>query len=272
MRMVDFEYDGIRLSDKGYGICNFDGGDDSQDIGNALSLNNIKAQNRNDYFLSNAAYEDVFAPEFQICKIACGNDSDFVLSADDMSFIMRWLNRKKYLKFKPIYDDESFSDVYYMGTFNVSIIKLAGRIIGLTLQFKTNAPYGFGDDVTASAELSSITDKMEIENASDEIGNIYCDVEITCNGAGDLEISNSADPNNVVSVKNCQKDEVIKMYGSTKIIESSLAGHTKLYNDFNYNYLRIVNSFENRANKFTSTIPCTIKITYTPIRKVGFVV
>lgn len=272
MRMVDFEYDGIKLSEKNYGICNFDGGDDSQDLGNALALNNVKAQNRNDYFLADASYDGTFEPEFQICKITCGNDSDFVLSDKDLGFLMRWLNRKKYLKFKPIYDDDSFSDVYYMATFNVSIIKLAGRVIGLTLVLKTNAPYGFGEQVETTATLSSTTDKLTIEDTSDEIGCIYCNVEITCKESGDLEITNSADPNNVVAIKNCQADEVITLYGKTKIIKSSLTGHTKLYDDFNYNYLRVVNSFENRNNEFTSNVPCEIKVTYSPIRKVGFVV
>lgn len=272
MRMVDFEYDGIKLSEHNYGICNFDGGDDSQDLGNLLSLNNVKAQNRAEYFLSDVSYDGTFEQEFQICKITCGNESDFVLSDEDLSFLMRWLNRKKYLKFKPIYNDNSFSDVYYMATFNISIIKLAGRIIGLTLSLKTNAPYGFGEPVETTATLSTTADKLTIENTSDEIGSIYCDVEITCKGSGDLEISNNADPNNVVGIKNCQADEVITLHGKTKIIGSSLAGHTKLYNDFNYNYLRIVNSFNNRTNEFTSNMPCEIKVVYSPIRKVGLVI
>ena len=124
MRLVDFEYDGTKLSEVGFGVCNFDGGDEEQEVGNIITMNNVKGQDSDVNFAAGSMYEDLFELEFQICKITCGDDSEFFISADDLKFIMRWLNRKKYLKFKPIYDDNSFSDVYYMATFNVSLIKM----------------------------------------------------------------------------------------------------------------------------------------------------
>ena len=78
--------------------------------------------------------------------------------------------------------------------------------------------------------------------------------------------------NNVMIVKNCRANEIITLHGKTKMIESSLAGHTKLYNDFNYNFIRIINTFDNNVNTFTSTLPCEITISYSPIRKVGLIV
>lgn len=271
MRMTDFEYDGIKLSEMGYVTCDFSGGEEDQEIGNILTMNNIKAQDMDVNFAAAATYDDLFELEFQICKTPCGKDSDFVLEASDIKRIMRWLNRKKYLKFKPIYEDNSFEDVYYMATFNISLIKTAGKIIGLTLQMKTNAPYGFAETVsTTNATLSSASDHLIIQDTSDEIGHINCDAVITCKAAGELRVTNSLDPNNVLSVKNCKKDEVITLYGGTKIIESSLA-HNKLFNDFNYNFIRVVNTYVENENVFTSTLPCEIKVSYNPIRKVGLV-
>lgn len=271
MRLVDFEYDGTKLSEVGFGVCNFDGGDEEQEVGNIITMNNIKGQDSDVNFASGSMYEDLFELEFQICKITCGDDSEFFISADDLKFIMRWLNRKKYLKFKPIYDDNSFSDVYYMATFNVSLIKMTGQVIGLTLQLKTNAPYGFGEAINISGTMNS-TEGFRVEDTSDEIGHICCDAVIKCKQAGDLKISNSIDPNNILIVNNCSANEVITLHGATKIIESSLSGHTKLYNDFNYNFMRIVNMYTDNINVFTSTIPCEISISYSPIRKVGIVI
>lgn len=271
MRMTDFEYDGIRLSEMGYVTCNFSGGEEDQEIGNIITMNNIKAQDTDVNFAASAGYDDLFELEFQVCKTPCGKDNDFVLEAEDIRRITRWLNRKKYLKFKPFYEDSSFEDVYYMATFNISIVKTAGKIIGLTLQMKTNAPYGFAETVsTTKATLSSTSDQLIIQDSSDEIGHINCNVTITCKAAGELRITNSLDSDNVFSVKNCKEDEVITLHGAEKIIESSLT-HNKLFNDFNYNFIRVVNTYAENKNVFTSTLPCEIQISYNPIRKVGLV-
>lgn len=272
MKLVDFEYDGIRLSDHNFTLCKFDSTNDNQDLGNNINMNNVKGQNSDDYFSANAYYDDTFSPDIQICKTVCGKNDSFIVSDEELRYIMRWLNRKKYLKFKPIYEDGSFSDVYYMATFNISIVKMAGDIIGFTLKLITNAPYGFGDTVSTNGIIGSTNKQLIVNDISDEIGHIYCDVKIKCTSDGDLKITNLADPNNVMIVKNCKANEIITLHGKTKMIESSLAGHTKLYNDFNYNFIRIINTFDNNLNTFTSTIPCEITISYSPIRKVGLIV
>ena len=40
-------------------------------------------------------------------------------------------------------------------------------------------------------------------------------------------------------------------------------------NDFNWNWFRIYNTFRNNQNNLTISIPCIIKIKYSPIVKVG---
>jgi hypothetical protein len=110
-----------------------------------------------------------------------------------------------------------------------------------------------------------------IQDYSDEVGYIYCDATIKCLEGGDLAIYNIDDNINDVIVNNCSAGEVITLRGQQKIIESD-SWHEALYNDFNYNFLRICNSYENTNNEFWASIKCEVTITYSPIRKVGLIV
>ena len=269
MQMIDFEYNGERLSDFGLVICNFDGNsNDSQDIGNSISLNKFKATNADEYFATGYAYEDVFSVEFQAVKIGCSVVDQYITDIE-MNKIMRWLNRKTYCVFKPIYADDNFMDIYYKGTFNVKPIKVGIDIVGLNLTFTTNAPFGFMSPTVSNFEFKTINDKFIIHDISDEVGHIYADVKIKCLEAGDLIISNELDPNNKMIIRNCAIGETIELQGKQKIIQSS--GHARLANDFNYNFIRIKNTYNDVMNVFTSSIKCNMTITYSPIRKVGLI-
>ena len=270
MQMIDFEFNGEKLSDRNLMLCNFDGSNDTIEVGNNVAITTIRVPNSNKHMSVGYSYEDVLAMEFSICKNFCNTD---VLSISDteLNQIMRWLNRKRFCKFKPIYDDDSFKDVYFYGTFNVQVVKIGADIVGLNLSLTTNAPFGFVEPSIYNFTLNNENSEFVIDDTSDEIGHIYCDVTIKCLEAGDLEISNSLDINNTVIIKNCMVNETITLYGMQKIIESD-KNHTKLYNDFNYNFLRINNTYEDVKNIFTSNLSCEITITYTPVRKVGLIV
>ena len=72
-------------------------------------------------------------------------------------------------------------------------------------------------------------------------------------------------------INNCKQGEVIEMSGDTQIITSSLSSstHSTLYDDFNYAYFRLANTYDNRVNKLTFSLACQITLTYNFIRKVG---
>ena len=267
MRMTDFEYNGTRLSDLGLSIGFFNGANDSQTIGNNVSITKVKPVGSNKYYSSGYEYDNVFEIEFGIIKKPCVGTNNYIISSDELSNITRWLNRKGFYKFKPIYNDGSMSDVYYEGTFNIEIVKAGENVVGLNLSFTTNAPYGFLEPIEFSFQGSNFT----IVDVSDEVGYLYADVEIECLQNGDLLITNELDPDNKISIKNCKSGEIIKMYGDTKIITTSLSSHEKIYNDFNYRYFRIVNEYNNRVNKYSSNLNCKINVKYSPIKKVGFV-
>lgn len=272
MQMIDFEYDGVSLSDNDLTLCKFDGIEDTINVGNSISINQVKASGSDKYMAAGYSYEEPFSAELQISKQPCSSDM-LVFSDEEINKMMRWLNRKEYHVFKPIYDDGSFEGVYYYGTFNVQLIKAGLNVVGFHLTLNTNAPYGFMPEVTKTFTFNTVTtDKFVIEDTSDEVGNLYCDVTVKCLEAGNLTIKNSLDTENTVIVNNCVVDEIITLHGESKIIETSKEAHTKLYNDFNYNFIRLVNTYENNVNNFTSNIKCEMTVKYSPIRKVGIVV
>lgn len=271
MQMVDFEYDGVRLSDYGMTIGSFDSSiDDIQNVGNSISLNQVKAHYSDEFYISGYQYEEPLQTTFSVIKKGC-NTADESISDMEFGHLMRWLNRKTYSILRPIYDDDSFMDLYFMGTFNVMPIKVSGLIIGLELTFNANAPYGYYNSVTYAHIFQSSDDIFEINDYSEEIGHIYCDATIKILEDGFLKITNDLDTDNPVTIQNCKSGEIITMKGKPKIINTSLASHNKLYNDFNFNFLRIKNYPDNVTNRFHSSLRCEISLTYSPIRKVGLI-
>lgn len=272
MHMVDFEYNGTRLSDFGLKMFSINGIEDIVDISNKITINHVKAPNATKYLMTSSEYDETFSVNFQVCKVTCDSIGEDSLSDAEINYIARWLNRKRYYKFRPIYDDGSFINVYYYGTFNIQLIKFGEAVIGLDLTLNTNAPYGFIDEIKYKCSLPNTSAKFTMSDNSDEIGYLYCDATIKCLGGGDLTIKNELDPDNTIIIKNCSGNEIITMHGDSKIIQSSLSTHKTLPNDFNYNYLRIINTADKNKNVFSSNIPCEMTFSYSPIRKVGIVI
>lgn len=130
---------------------------------------------------------------------------------------------------------------------------------------ETNKPFGYGQEITVSWDISDIAKTYVLSDMSDEIGYTYPTMAITCNRAGDLSIHNETE-NCTMVIKNVSEGEVITVDGSTGIIESSLDSH-KIYDDFNFEFFRIGNTINNRDNKISVSIPCNLELTYAPIIK-----
>ena len=107
--------------------------------------------------------------------------------------------------------------------------------------------------------------KTSLNDTSYEEGYIYPVTEITISESGNLNIYNALEDRNTC-IANCTANEVITM--DYPIIQSSLSSHN-IQNDFNWNFFRIANTYDNSRNDLTISIPCTIKVTYSPIVKVG---
>lgn len=263
---IDFLYDNEKLSDYDMMLCSFDGGsNDTISVGSNLIFNTVKTNGSDRNYFVNYAYEEPLTTTFQICKKNCGGEEKYITS-EELTSLLRWLCRKDgYHKFE-IYQN-GYKGTYFMGSFNQpNQIKVGGLIVGLELTLVTDSPYGYEDiefDFTTTASVG-----YSIFNLSTETGHLYpIEFDCKCLESGDLQIHNSIE-DRTTEIKNCVKDEIITLDGNHKIIETSVPTH-KIYNDFNYNYFRLGNTYNNNLNTITTSIPCEIHIKYALVRKVG---
>jgi len=290
MYMTDFEFDGEMLSTHGYIVaCANSATPDSIQMGSELTLNTVKNYNNNSSPLTGTSYDTVLTATFDICKDLCTYD-DLELTEEEIRDIMSWLTRKQYCKFKPVYDDGSFYDLYYMGTFtNMELIsKSNAGYIGFTMTLTTNAPYGWAKEPELAFENVS---EFEIYNTSDELGYLYPEsVVIQPLADGDLTIKHylgedEEEDDEVITLTNLTANEIITMDCVRNIITSDVSNtatqeeHKKFYNDFNYNWFRLTRTYAEKLNKYKLVVtttddtetafPCNVTLNYSSIRKVG---
>ena len=304
MKAYDFSYDNKKLSDFGFIICNFgDKGLDTRTNGSKITFNTISTLDGTKHHLTSTAYKDCLETTIQICKSSCDGD---IMEIPSVTFreLTKWLSRKKFLKFKIL--DEDYIDLYFEAAFNINRIEIDGRLIGLELEIITNRPFALKEPRLTNIKLKEIygweeykdgillgyatsTDENaythngvptedgyqriylgeiyegSVNDVSDEEGYIYPYTEITINKSGNLKIYNAIEDRNTY-IANCIEGEVITL--DYPIIRSSVSSHN-IQNDFNWNFFRIANTLENSRNDLIVNLPCSIKIEYSPIVKVG---
>lgn len=263
MKSYDFEYDGLNLSDKGFIICKFSSdGIETFSNGSYITFNTVSTLRGSKHELSSTEYGECLATTLQICKHPCRTENAEI-SVDEMRDVMRWLNRKGFHKFKLLNDE--YINIFFEASFNVSRVEINGRLVGFELEVITNRPYALHEPISITIKNLQENGEFKIHSQSDDEGHIYPEMEITINSDGDFEMINSFE-GRTMRIANCKAGEVITM--NYPIIQSSLVEH-KIQNDFNWQFFRIANSFRDRVNEITISIPCTIKLKYSPIVKVG---
>lgn len=261
---TDFNYNNKNLSDFGLSFIYFNFADGFQisPSGSQLGFNTVKNINGSKFNLYGSSYEEPFSTTFQIGKYnkdTC--DIDYI-TPQEVSKINGWLNQKTFKKFT--INKSGYENIYWNGSFNTQQIKINDLIVGLEITLNTDSPYAHEkiDEQTYKNKKQIV-----ITNTSDETGDIYPKVKIKCLEAGDLRITNSLD-NEIFKIDNCSVNEVIEIDNEYKTIVSNVLTH-KLYNDFNYNYLKIINDGGNGTNTFTSSLSIDFTISYSVARKVG---
>lgn len=305
MRAYDFEFDGIKLSSKGFMICSFDSKSiETVSNGAKISFNTVPTLGGSKHNLMGTTYEDCLETTIQICKCQCPGDVEEI-SSTEFRELTKWLSRKKFLKFKIISED--YIDLYFEASFNINRIEVNGKLYGLELEILTNRPFALKEPkiinvktrkmhcwekydnnnnklgyVTSSESDAYPTNSQEhsdgyrytyisevdvgsINDASHEEGFIYPLTEITMLADGNLKIYNEIE-NRETYIAGCKENEVITM--DYPVIQSSISSRN-IQNDFNWNFFRVANTFENSRNDLIIFTPCEIKIKYSPIIKVG---
>ena len=263
MKAFDFEFNGINLSDKGFIICNFDGGGlNTVFNGSQITFNTVATLCGSKHELTSSQYEDCLEATIQICKYHCDSDVQEITSTEFRE-MTKWLSRKKFLKFKIL--DEDYIDLYFEAAFNISRIEIDGKLYGLELDVITNRPFALKEPRIIKIKNDVRNGKHSINDISHEEGYIYPFTEIVINEDGDLNIYNAIEDRNT-NIANCVAGEVITM--DYPVIQSSISSHN-IQNDFNWSFFRVANTFENSRNDLTISLPCSIRVEYSPIVKVG---
>ena len=265
MKSLDFEYDGILASDKGIMPCSFDSdGKDNVDYGSKINFDTVSMQNGKKFELVNSGYDEAGEFTFQICKdpYLTVNKGSRYFTTDEQRFIYRWLNRNDGFHVLKIYTSEGQA-ILFKGSFNIEAIEFCGEVIGFELTFTMENPFGTQDFKIFTKDLIA-NEQFSIIDESDNIGYIYPDIQIKCKSDGDLELHNSIEDRTTI-IKNCKSGEIISIDKNLNI-STSLSSH-KIYNDFNFIFFRIANSFNNNQNIISVNISCEITIKYYPIVK-----
>ena len=267
MYALDFEYDGQYLSDYGFIVCDFNSpsGADIVSAGSKITFNTVQQHRGNRYGLTGTKYDEYIQTTFHICKNPDICD-EMRITNDEYRDLMRWLNRKEFLPFQVLHEDDmEYDPCYFDASFNIGKIEINKILYGLELTMETNRPFGYWLERSESFNITAANTEIEITDSSDEVGYIYPDLIITCGSDGDLVVKNQTIGVEMV-INNCTHGEIITVHGEPQIITSSLEEH-KLYNDFNFEFFKIGNSFEQRKNSIVVSLPCNIVIKYRPIIK-----
>ena len=263
MKANNFRFDEKCLSDFGCVIVSFDEKGLETVDGTETTFNTISSFGGLIHRKISTAYEDCLEITVQVCKYSCATDIQEI-SPIEVREISRWLNRKGFYKLK-FFDDYNI-DLYHMASAkSINRIEVDGRLMGLELNFITNSPFPRKEPKTLVVKNTSQDGKHHINDTSHEEGYIYPFTEITVEESGNLKIHNAME-NRDTYIANCVAGEVITM--DYPIITSSIPSHN-IQNDFNWNFFRVANTFGNSRNDLTISIPCTMKIRYSPIIKVG---
>lgn len=269
MYALDFSYAEHYLSDFGFIVCDFNGSSGVQvaNPGCQISFNRVSRHGGRRYGLASTNYTECIHTTFDICKNPeLYEKDDMEITSDEYRSLMRWLNRHEFHEFRVLDEIDRYKEpCYYNASFNVSKISIGEILYGLRLSMETDSPYAYGEEIKSVFDYVYGTEVHTLKDVSDEVGSIYPEVIITCNANGDLQITNDME-NCITQIKGVSTGEVVTLHGDTQIIETSYNSHD-VCDDFNYEFLRIGNTYGSNLNNISATLPCQITIRYRPIIK-----
>lgn len=273
MNFVDFIFDGQKLSQYSSIACcitDNSSGATVVDVGSELSFDTINNNASNSFKLSNAKYNEAYTTTFQITKLNCDDMSEMSYTDLEIANIRRWLVRKEYKEFKPIYEDGDFPTTYFIGSFSkVSPITLGRDVIGFECSFTSDSACGYHDDKRNVFSLKK-DETFSIYDTSDVVGNMYPKITIKINKTASTFELYSEKTGKTTQINNVINGEIITLDCKHRIIQSSVE-HDDLADDFNYVFPIISNDIKKEENIFRVSERCNITFEYRPTANVGLI-
>lgn len=269
MILFDFEWCGQSASLFGLIPCTFTAsGPETDENGAALEFTAINVPGSHSWNYLSGRYANALTGTFQVCKNPCTTTSPY-FDAGELRFFNRWLARKDgYHKFKVLKDhDSSYAEFYFNALLNVKKIEYSGNVIGLEIAVTTDAPFAYFEPKTAVMDMTAEPFRYTYTDISDEVGRLYPTFSIICSTGGDYAVSNILS-GIIARINGCVPGEILTMDSAHRILSSTVRGDAVM-KAFNFGWLDIQNTYEERQNTYTSNLPCRITMTYSPIAKIG---
>lgn len=267
MYITNFIYDGIPLNSFGCIVCELNtSSQNTISNGSNIEFSTVSMNNGRYHALANAKYSEVLTATFTICKDPCVANYSSALTVSEISELMSWLTRLGFYELRV--DADGYENLFFMGSFhNVQRVEFGGDVIGLTLEFTSNAPFAYQDAITEELVFTEPHSYQTINVVTDDLGEFYpIEIIINCSEDGDIELTDNE--GYTCAILNCTSGEIISL--EYPIINNNRGNHD-IANDFNYVFPKLykfsVGIYE--ANSIYSNKPCSITIEYNPIRKVG---
>ena len=261
MYLTNFIYDEISLSSFGCIICELGSSSSQNSVSNGsnIEFTTVSMNGGRNQVLANAKYSEMITATFSICKNPCVSNYTPAFTVTEISQITSWLTRFGFHKLQ--IDAVGYEDIFFMGSFrSVSKVEFGGEVIGLTFEFTSDAPFAYKNERTDTLVFAQ-DGEQNLNVYTDDLGDFYPKVIITCGATGDLYI-------NDLEIDNCTTGEVITLQYPTFY---SSNGRHDIENDFNYEFIKlsktIVTPYE--VNTISASMPCTIIFKYNPIVKIG---
>lgn len=258
MYCTNFYFDGESSEDHGIIICSFDGSNNgNMDAGSKVDFTTVSVPNSSRVLHTHAGYKEQLSIAFSICKKPF-EDKDFAFTSEEQRDIMRWLIRKE---FKYIcFESDGFENIFYNVRIQAEHKKAGGELIGYNLTCTCDAPWGWSEEV--AVDLSNINNKLF--DGSDEIGNVHPYTELTAASNGTVSIQNIETGQKTI-INNCTTGEKI-ILDDMMHITSSNSNHKSLYDDFNWSFPEIQNTYFSTDNEYILT-NCTAVMKWRESRK-----
>lgn len=266
----DFSFNGVKASVYGVVLGSIDDASENNRAVVNITQTTVRRRDDNGFELTNSYSENPLTFEnIGVVKSDCHSTTiNQYFDKSEMKKILTWLTSTKNGELKVYTNDNEYLLMYGM-FYEIDEIQVAGSPIGYTLKFKSDSPYTKGNERITNASNTTTT-TVSLDNYSFASRDYLYPTSfvVTTRAGGDLTIENDKDPENDIIIKGCSSGEVITIDCLNGIISSSDTSATrKIYNNYNFNFPRIVRDRKQNisANKFTSNIACDFKIIYTPL-------
>lgn len=239
----DFDFCGEKLSDYGFVIGSFNGGNDVETLNSGnIQVTTITLPKYRKNIIHGKQFGEPIQITFQVVKLD-ENCSPLYVTDNEYDAIKRWLERDTYNFIR--FDDEQ---VYFNALITVAGVSVNGKVVGFELTVKSDSGFSYSEELTTTL----LTGQNTFTDNSALVDYTYPTLVITCTEDGDFQMSNALDDNRTMEVKNCVTGEILTVDCEHKTIQTNVSGHD-LSSDFNYKFFRFLNTRQTRSNTITVT-------------------